>query len=147
MNATISLGVDGDINLIKSRILSNPNCVFPVSIIKEAPKDNITYFNFEYNDDIATLDKYLNVLSEYVIERYETKIARRILEESFGDLSQKAKREIIKNINFFSDDKQVGYDARKKCILMALYEVLSEDKKVYLDGFVSFRLRDYEALL
>ena len=147
MNETISLGVGGDINLIKSRILSNPNCVFPVSIVKETPKDSVTYFNFDYNDDIVTLDKYLNVLSEYVIERYETKIVRRIMEEHFGYLSQNAKREILKNINYFSDDKEIGYDARKKRILIALYEVLAEDRKLYLDGFVSFRLKDYEHLL
>lgn len=147
MNETISLGVGGDINLIKSRIVSNPDCVFPVSIIKETPEDNITYFNFEFNEDIGTLDKYLNVLSEYVIDRYETKIIRRILDENFSELSQNAKREIIKNVTVFSDDVEVGYSARKRCILMALYECLTENTKVYLDGFVSFRLKEYELLL
>ena len=147
MNETISLGVGGDINLIKSKILSNPDCVFPVSIIKETPEDSITYFNFEYSEDIGTLDKYLNVLSEYIIDRYEINIMRRIMEENFNELSQVAKREIIRNVTMFTDDKEVGYNARKKSILMSLYECLAEEPKVYLDGFVSFRLRDYEQLI
>lgn len=147
MNETISLGVGGDINLIKSRIISNPDCIFPVSIIKEKPEDKITYFNFEYKEDISTLDKYLNVLSEYIIDRYETRTMRKILDENFSQLSEKAKRDILKNVNFFEDDKEVGFDARKRCILLALYDCLKESTKVYLDGFVAFRLRDYETLL
>lgn len=147
MNETISLGVGGDINLIKSRIISNPDCIFPVSIIKEKPEDKITYFNFEYKEDIGTLDKYLNVLSEYIIDRYETRLMRKILDENFSELSKKAKRDILKNINFFEDDKNVGFDARKRCILLALYDCLKESTKVYLDGFVAFRLKDYETLL
>ena len=147
MNETIRLGVGGDINLIKNRIVSNPDCIFPVSIIKEKPEDNITYFNFEYNEDISTLDKYLNVLAEYVIDRYETRMMRRILDEHFDGLSDKARREIIKNINLFEDDKEVGFEARKRVILLALYDCLKESTKVYLDGFVAFRLKDYEAIL
>ncbi len=147
MNETISLGVGGDINLIKSRIFSNPDCVFPVSITKDTSEDKVTYFNLEYNEDIRILDKYLNVLAEYIIDRYETKILRRIIEEEFGELSQKAKREIIKNVILFSDDKKLGYNARKKCILLALYDCLKEGKKMFLDGFVSFRLKEYEAML
>lgn len=147
MSETISVGVGGDINLIKSRIISNPDCVFPISIIKETPQDNITYFNFEFNEDISILDKYLNVLAEYIIDRYETRIIRKILEESFYDLSPNAKREIMKNITVLSDDKELGFKARKKCILMALYECLTEDRKLYLEGFISFRLKEYELLL
>lgn len=147
MNETISLGVGGDINLIKSRIISNPDCVFPVSIIKETPEDNITYFNFDYNEDLVKLDKYLNILSEYIIDRYETKLLRRTLDEHFGELSEKAKRDIIKNINFFEDDKNIGFEARKRSILLSLYDCLGESTKVYLDGFVAFRLKEYETLI
>ncbi len=147
MNETISLGIDGDINLIKSRIVTNPDCIFPVSIMKEKPEDNITYFNFEYNEDIATFHKYLNVLAEYVIDRYETRIMRKILDEHFQDISLATKREIIKNINLFEDDREVGFEARKECILLALYECLKESSKLYLDGFIAFRLKDYEAIL
>ena len=147
MNETISLGVGGDINLIKSRILSNPDCIFPVSITKDTKEDTITYFNLEYNEDIRILDKYLNVLAEYVIDRYETPILRRITEEKYGYLSQKAKRDVIKNVILFSDDKKLGYNARKKCVLLSLYDCLKEGKKMFLDGFVSFRLKEYESML
>lgn len=147
MNETISLGIGGDINLIKSRLLSNPDCVFPISITKDTPEDVITYFNFEYNEDLRVLDKYLTVLSEYIIDRYETKFARQILDKNFEHLTQKAKREILKNIILFSDDKTIGYDARKRIILTALYDCLKENKKFYLDGFISFRLREYEFML
>ncbi len=143
----ITLGVNGDCNLIQTRLCNHPECAFPISITKDESPHSITYIDFEPADDIFALNQYVSVVAEYIIERYETRMLRRILEEYYRDLSPIGKREIIKNIERFSDDPEVGYTARKEAVLLSVYDYLKEDTTMFLDGFVSFRLKDYEALL
>ncbi len=146
MQEPISLGVKGDINLIQSRLYHYPECSFPVSIKRSAP-EAVTYIDFEATDDFFLLDRYLNVLAEYIVDRYETRMVKQILEEQHRDLSTVCKREILKNIESLSDDPQLGYTARKQVVLESVYDYLKEDRIMLLDGFVAFRLKGYEALL
>lgn len=147
MSNRITLGVNGDTNLIKSRLYNHPKCVFPISITKDRDEQTITYIHFDPTDDIFVLDQYVNVLSEYMIERYETRILKRILDEEYGYLSPLKKRELLKNISRFTDDPEFGYEARKRAIILSIYDYLKEDKTMLIDGFVSFRLKEYELLL
>ncbi len=146
MQEPITLGVKGDIDLIQSRLYNHPECSFPVSIWRETP-EAVTYIDFEPTEDLYVLDRYLNVLAEYIIDRYESRMMKQILEEKHKDLSVVAKREILKNIESCSDDPELGYAARKQAVLLSVYDYLKEDRMMLLDGFVAFRLKDYEALL
>ena len=143
----ITLGVNGDTNLIKSRLYNHPECVFPISVAKDRESEAVTYISMEPLDDVFVLDRYVNVLAEYIMERYETRLIRRILEESYSDLSALSKREIIKGIARFSDDEQIGYNARKQAVLLNIYDYFQEESLMLIDGFVTFRLKEYEALL
>ncbi len=147
MSSRITLGVNGDTNLIKSRLYNHPKCVFPISITKDRDEQTITYIHFDPTDDMFILDQYVNVLAEYMIERYETKLLKRILEEDYSDLSSLKKRELLKNISRFTDDPEFGYEARKRAIALSVYDYLKEDRTMLIDGFVSFRLKEYELLL
>ncbi|MBE7048388.1 MAG: hypothetical protein E7393_03325 [Ruminococcaceae bacterium] len=143
----ITLGVNGDTNLIQTRLYNHPECVFPISIFKDENKEAITYIEFNPSQDVFVLDQYVNVVAEYIIDRYETRLLRRILEESYKDLSVVQKREILKSIEHRSDDPVYGYHARKQAIILSIYDYLKEDTTMLLDGFVSFRLKEYESLL
>jgi len=143
----ITLGVNGDTNLIKSRLYNHPECAFPISVAKAESAEPITYISFDLSDDLLTLDKYLTVVAEYIIERYETRMIRRILEEKYSDLSIVQKREIMKNIFCYTDDSEFGYNARKQAILLSVYDYFNEESLMLIDGFVTFRLKEYEALL
>lgn len=146
MQERITLGLKGDVNLIQSRLYNHPECVFPISISRE-DAEAVTYIDFTLSDDLFVLDRYLNVVAEYIIDRYEIRMIKRILEEQHRDLSVVAKRDILKNIETCSDDPELGYDARKQTILLSVYDYLKEDGTMLLDGFVAFRLKEYEALL
>lgn len=143
----ITLGLNGDVGMIQSRLTSYPECVFPISFSKDETSDSLTYIDFDPTDDVFMLDRYVNVIAEYIIERYETRLLRRILDEEYRDLSSLKKREIIKNIEFFGDDPTIGYKARKESVILSIFDYLKEDSTMLIDGFVAFRLKEYEALL
>lgn len=143
----ITLGVSGDTNLIKSRLYNNPEGVLPVSYAKDEGKEPVTYISFEPSGDLHALDSYLQVVAEYIIERYETRILRRILEENYKELSLLQKREILKRVPCYLDDPEVGYGARKQTVMLSLYDYFQEESLMHIDGFVTFRLKEYESLL
>lgn len=143
----ITLGVRGDINLIKNRLLSCPDCVFPISIEKNGENDEITYLYFDFDNNLYILDRYLNTIAEYIIDRYEIRFIKRLLSENHNYLAPAQKREVLKNIELFTDDPDIGYNARKQAILLSIYDYLKEDTTMLLDGFVSFRLKEYESIL
>ncbi len=143
----ITLGVGGDVNLISSRLYNHPECVFPITISKDETKDSVTYIYFDPSDDLFILDQYVGVVAEYIIDRYENRLLRRILEEKHAQLSPVAKREILKDKEYFSDDPEIGYGARKQAVLLSVYDYLKEDATMLIDGFVAFRLKEYEQLL
>ncbi len=142
----ITLGLNGDINLIQARLYNHPECVFPISVSKQE-EEAVTYIHFEPSDDLFLLDQYLNVVAEYIIDRYEIRMLRRILEEDYSDLSVIQKREVLKSIECCGDDPDVGYQARKQAVLLSIYDYLKEERIMLMDGFVAFRLKEYEVLL
>ncbi len=143
----ITLGFGGDINLISARLYNHPECVFPISVTQTETEESITYINLEPSGDMFMLDRYVNVIAEYIIDRYETRMLRRILEEDYSELSVVQKRELLKNIERFSDDPLLGYQARKQAVLFSVYDYLREENTMLIDGFVAFRLKEYEVLL
>ncbi len=143
----VSLGIRGDLNLFKKHI---SQCSVPGhQILFNSPqnKDELCVIEFVLNNDLKLLDKVLNTLSEYIIERYEQQFINRILSEEYTYLSPKQKREIISSISTISDDPVLGYRPRKQAVLLSLYDYLREDSFMLLDGFVAFRLKEYETLL
>lgn len=143
----ITLGLSGDIGPIQTRLYNHPECAFPISVQKDEQEEAITYIAFEPADDIYALDQYLNVVTEYILDRYENRMLKRILDETCGDLPLAARREVLKSAPTLLDDPQLGYDARKQAVLLSMYDYLKEDSTMRIDGFVAFRLKEYEALL
>lgn len=147
MQNRITLGLNGDVGLIQTRLFNHPECVFPISISKDETSGSVTYIYFEPSDDVFVLDQYVNVVAEYIIERYECRLLRRVLEEEYRELSPLQKREVLKSIELFSDDPAIGYRARKQAVLLSIYDYLKEDTTMLIDGFVAFRLKEYESIL
>ncbi|MBQ4517368.1 MAG: putative sporulation protein YtxC [Clostridia bacterium] len=147
MTDRITLGLCGDINFISARLLNYPECVFPISVSAPETEDSVTYISLEPSDDVRMLDRYVNVIAEYIIDRYEIRLLKRILAENFDHLSVVAKREVLKSVECLADDPELGYQARKQTVVLSVYDYLKEDSTMLVDGFVAFRLKDYEALL
>lgn len=147
MSDRITLGLCGDINFLSARLFNHPECAFPISVSEAEAEDSVTYISLEPSDDVFMLDQYVNVIAEYIIDRYEIRLLRRILEEKFDHLSVVTKREVLKSVECCADDPEVGYQARKQAVVLNIYDYLKEDNTMLVDGFVAFRLKEYEALL
>ena len=147
MAEEVVLGVRGDLNQLKKRMMENAACNTKVRFAPATNKDGIHTVLFESKGDGTALDSFMQSLAEYIIERYEAPLIRRILCEKYPQLTPAQTREILRNTEYFTDDRTCGYRARKKAVLLSLYNYLAEDSEMFIDGFVSFRLKDYEALL
>lgn len=143
----VTLGMRGDLNFLKKRILENSDCIRAVSFSPAEKKNEVHTICFRVNDDLFLLDQFMNVLAEYIIERYEPQLLSRLLTESYPQLSAAQKREVLRTKERCSDDPDIGYNARKQAVLLSLYDYLREDSCLLLDGFVSFRLKEYEMML
>lgn len=143
----VTLGIRGDLNFLKKRIMENPNCIPAVSFAPSGNQNGNHYIYFEANDDLYLLDQFLNVLAEYIIDRYEAQMLKRLLHEDYPTLSPAQKREVLRGAELYTDDPEIGYSARKQAVLLSLYDYLREDSVMLLDGFVAFRLKEYESML
>ncbi len=143
----VTLSIRGDLNPLKKRLLENPCCSTSVTFSGKRKKDDIQHIYFDAGDDLFTLDQFLNVLAEYIIDRYEPRFIERLLQEGFPTLLPAGHREVLRSVKDFADDCEVGKSARKQSILLSLYDYLRDSSEMLLDGFVAFRLKDYEAIL
>ena len=143
----VTLGIRGDLKPLKKRILENPYCSASVTFAGKRIKDEIRYIYFETENDVFLLDQFVNLLAEYIIDRYEPQFIKRLLQEGYPTLSPVHQREVLHSAEHFADDPEIGRKARKQSILLSLYDYLREDSVMLLEGFVAFRLKDYEAIL
>lgn len=143
----ITLGIRGDVNAIQKRLLNTTDNVLPVTLVNYDEKEKTTYLYLDFHNDLYILDRYLNVLAEYIIDRYEMRFIKRILSEEHSYLTGVQKRDLLKNIERYSDDPYIGFNARKYAIVLSIYDYLKEDSTMLLEGFVSFRLKEYESIL
>lgn len=93
-------------------------------------------------------EKFLNFLSELitevVLEFYEEKLIKQILNYNYFYFNEYERIEILKAcIEIMEDDEK----DRLKIIEKAAYEYLKENKSMILEGFVYFRLKEYVSYL
>ncbi len=143
----VVLEVRGDLNGLKKRMAEFAVLNSSVRFIPASSKDDIHTVLFQTGEDAFRFEHFMQLISEYIIERYEAPLLRRILTEKYPQLSATHTREILRSIECFSDDHRLGFSARKAAVLSSLNDYLSENNTMLIDGFVSFRLKDYEALL
>ena len=147
MNDKVTLGVRGDLNLLKKHMMQNRACSRRILFFMSDKKDEPHTIEFITENKPELLESFLNILAEYIIERYENQLAERILCKDYAYISPSQKRMIIRKLADLNDDGEIGYYPRKKAVLKSLYEYVAEEDKMLLDGFVSFRLKEYEQLL
>ncbi len=93
-------------------------------------------------------EKFLNFLSELIteviLEFYEEKLIKQILNYNYFYFNEYERTEILKAcIEIMEDDEK----DRLKIIEKAAYEYLKENKSMILEGFVYFRLKEYVSYL
>ncbi len=141
MNERIQLGFRNEKALINERILSERE--FPIEI-KTDLKERVTVF---FVGEDAIFDEFLTALADYIINRYETRIIKRVLSKSYGNLKPFQLKGILENLTHLEEDSRLCRKRRQEVIKKGLYSYFKENKKANVEGLVTFRLKEYEALL
>lgn len=114
-------------------------------IICNINENNLNGFLYE-NIRLATI----NVLADYIISQYETKLLCKILNINYCYFSPTERRDILKiaqkNLNDLDCKNMLNslYNIRRKNIIIKkLMEYFDSNSEINIDGFVTFRLQDY----
>jgi len=105
LNERIQLGFRNEKALVNERILSERE--FPIEI-KTDLKERITVF---FVGEDAIFDEFLTALADYIINRYETRIIKRVLSKSYGNLKPFQLKGILENLTHL--EKIQGFAERE----------------------------------
>ncbi|MGE4283167.1 MAG: putative sporulation protein YtxC [Clostridia bacterium] len=121
--------------------------------LKEKKTDDVNLIELEIHSEnmLNNIKVHLaNILSQYIIEKYEQKFISRIINSNYCYFNSCERKEIlktaIKNVlgmeekNIFSNLFMLR---RKNIVSKKLLEYLETSNEIILDGFVTFRLKDY----
>lgn len=100
------------------------------------------------NDEKQFIYKLSDVLVNCIMKFYEKNIIKRVVNSDFFYFEPKEKSVIYKNCYELLDENvNDEFQARKGKIFECLVEYISEHKYFILDGFVNFRLFEYNSLI
>lgn len=104
--------------------------------------DNIIVHFININYDIF-YDKISSVLTDTIIEFYQEKLFKRILEYNYFYFTNKEKRKILDLAKEFIEDDTISSKDNYFSIYYPILDYITENKSLVLDGFVNFRLQNY----
>ncbi len=88
-------------------------------------------------------DKISSVLSDLIINFYEKKLLRRILEYNYFYFNSLEKRKIIDIACHFINNDLISKEDNFYAIHYAINDYIRKNKSIVLEGFVNFRLQNY----
>jgi putative sporulation protein YtxC len=92
--------------------------------------------------------KLSDVLTRCIMKFYEENIVKRVINSDYFYFDVKEKKVINNNCyELLNDEQSNDFLKRKEKILSCLIEYISEHKFFILDGFVNFRLFEYNSLI
>ncbi|NLY43195.1 MAG: putative sporulation protein YtxC [Clostridiaceae bacterium] len=150
------IGINDELEEVKSIIEEAINDLEAKGIyikLNHKKMNDVNYLEVQLNSEnkMNHLKKFLaNLLAEYIIEKYEHRFITRIIHSNYCYFNTGERREILrtalKNIvgfgekNIFSNLFMIR---RKNIVARKLLEYLETSNEIILDGFVTFRLKDY----
>ncbi len=109
-------------------------------------KNIIVHYTGENEMDF--IYKLSDVLMNCIIKFYEKNIVKRVMNCDFFYFAANEKSVIYKNCYELLDDQDNdNYESRKEKIFKCLVDYISNHKYFILDGFVNFRLFEYNSLV
>ena len=143
-------------------IKSNKSIIldYLLSEFKEMNMENtyISNNSFKYYENVIVhytgkyenifIAKIANVLTNCIMKFYEKNIVKRIINSDFFYFDSIEKSIIYENcLEILDSDESDDFSIRREKIYSCLCEYISDNKFFILDGFVNFRLFEYNSLL
>ena len=88
-------------------------------------------------------DEISAILTDTIIAFYEKKLLRRMLEYNYFYFNPNEKREILDIANEFISSDFTSNEDNYFAIYSAVFDYISENHSIVLEGFVNFRLSNY----
>lgn len=101
----------------------------------------ILHFDDENSDYFY--DQISTILTNCILDFFQDKLLKRILEYNYFYFSSFEKKHIIKLGNDFLESDIVSSEDNFFSIYYAIYDYIFTNKSIVLDGFVNFRLQNY----
>ncbi len=133
MNNLIRVSFRKDKALENQKIVSQRE--FPIKTVFYDEK--YTYAVVDFSNP-SEYDKYIKALAKYIIERYEAKILKRIIQKNYPDIPVYTVNEIVKT----KDD--VENQDRAEVVEKILKGYFEENTNCNVEGMVNFRFYEYE---
>jgi putative sporulation protein YtxC len=113
-----------------------------VNLLSIKELDDTQYVDLDFNE-YENLNKICEILSEYIIQKYEQKILYKIIYRNIEFFSSSQKKEIYTRVSKRLEIDETFYALRREMIEDKLKEYFSEENKIIINGFVIFRLNEY----
>ena len=121
--------------IVRSKLLEIDKCEFG-----SEPGAFGTTFSISTNDHIKPL--IIRAISEAILENYELSLLRKAINASYGYFTKTERAQILKMAHRYIDD--TPRKDRQKTIEGKLFEYFESNDEIMLDGFVNFRLKEYQ---
>lgn len=136
LNGQIMVGFRNDKRLKNEQILSENE--FPLKNIFYDKNHTYTVVDLSNNNDKG---RYVKALSDFILDKYEEKILKQIIQKNYPEIPKTNVHEIIK-LNKTTDKTE-----RKSVVENILKRYFKENDCANVEGIVNFRLNDYKAIL
>ena len=96
------------------------------------------------NDVSSFYDFVCNIVTNFVMDKYEVKMLKRLLNLYYFYFNDIEKASILNVCDEIIENKDYNeYDYRYEQIYIAIFDYLSSNKNIFIDGFIDFRLIKY----
>ncbi|WP_040683404.1 putative sporulation protein YtxC [Thermosinus carboxydivorans] len=158
----LSVGLTGTIEEIRARLQQDCGSLVQEGVriaIDELSKGRYTFLgcniiegelSFRNYERIKNLLKHFvaKLLTDQILQREEINIIRKIIDRNYSYLSVEERNIVLENsLNILNNGGALLEDfslpARRSKILNRILEYLDDHHELVLDGFITFRLKDY----
>ena len=118
---------------LDSLYISNHKFKIYENVIIHSNVDDKSYF----------YDKIASIITNCIIEFYQNKLLKRIIEYNYFYFTATEKKQILEIANDFINEDVITSDDNFFSIYYVVLEYIKTNKSIVLDGFVNFRLQNY----
>ena len=109
--------------------------------------DNVI-IHYKGKNELLFIEKIAWVLTDCIIRFYESNVIKRVINSDFFYFNASERKIIYENcLEILNSSETNEFEKRRENIFMCLCEYISENKFFILDGFVNFRLFEYNNLV
>ncbi len=136
MNNLIRVSFRNDKALASQNVVSRRE--FPIKTVFYDNNHTYAVVDLKKPEDF---DKYIKALANYIINKYESKILKRIIQKNHPDIPHYTVNEIVKTKD------EVDYNERVEVVENILKGYFKENKNCNVEGIVNFRFYEYKKVL